>query len=326
MSIRRMRAWVAGDNQQAVQLQCELPQVRPDEVIIKVAYSGMNRADLMQLAGQYPPPPGASKILGLEVSGVVQAVGADVDDIQIGDKVCALLSGGGYAEYVAVPAVQVLPVPAGMSLLAAAGICEVYATAWFNIYDIAAAQPNERILVHAAASGVGQAVLQLARVFGNPTFATAGSDSKLAQAQQLGASGLWNRRHGSFVDAVKAWGGADIILDPVAGEYLSWDQQVLNVDGRLIVIGLMGGRTGELDAGRLLMKRQRLIGSTLRSQPVSVKGRIMKALGEHVWHLFEQNKIAAMIDDVIPIAGVNEAFQRLRDNATQGKLVLDWHV
>lgn len=326
MSIRRMRAWVAGDNQQAIQLQCELPQVRPDEVIIQVAYSGMNRADLMQLAGQYPPPPGASKILGLEVSGVVQAVGADVDDIQIGDKVCALLSGGGYAEYVAVPAVQVLPVPAGMSLLAAAGICEVYATAWFNIYDIAAAQPNERILVHAAASGVGQAVLQLARAFGNPTFATAGSDSKLAQAQQLGASGLWNRRHGSFVDAVKAWGGADIILDPVAGEYLSWDQQVLNVDGRLIVIGLMGGRTGELDAGRLLMKRQRLIGSTLRSQPVSVKGRIMKALGEHVWHLFEQNKIAAMIDDVIPIAGVNEAFQRLRDNATQGKLVLDWHV
>lgn len=326
MSIRRMRAWVAGDNQQAVQLQCELPQVRPDEVIIQVAYSGMNRADLMQLAGQYPPPPGTSKILGLEVSGVVQAVGADVDDIQIGDKVCALLSGGGYAEYVAVPAVQVLPVPAGMSLLAAAGICEVYATAWFNIYDIAAAQPNERILVHAAASGVGQAVLQLARAFGNPTFATAGSDSKLAQAQQLGASGLWNRRHGSFVDAVKAWGGADIILDPVAGEYLSWDQQVLNVDGRLIVIGLMGGRMGELDAGRLLMKRQRLIGSTLRSQPVSVKGRIMKALGEHVWHLFEQNKIAAMIDDVIPIAGVNEAFQRLRDNATQGKLVLDWHV
>src|SRR5690554_1888039 len=326
MSIRRMRAWVAGDNQQAVQLQCELPQVRPDEVIIQIAYSGMNRADLMQLAGQYPPPPGASKILGLEVSGVVQAVGADVDDIQIGDKVCALLSGGGYAEYVAVPAVQVLPVPAGMSLLAAAGICEVYATAWFNIYDIAAAQPNERILVHAAASGVGQAVLQLARAFGNPTFATAGSDSKLAQAQQLGASGLWNRRHGSFVDAVKAWGGADIILDPVAGEYLSWDQQVLNVDGRLIVIGLMGGRMGELDAGRLLMKRQRLIGSTLRSQPVSVKGRIMKALGEHVWHLFEQNKIAAMIDDVIPIAGVNEAFQRLRDNATQGKLVLDWHV
>lgn len=326
MSIRRMCAWVAGDNQQAIQLQCELPQVRPDEVIIQVAYSGMNRADLMQLAGQYPPPPGASKILGLEVSGVVQAVGADVDDIQIGDKVCALLSGGGYAEYVAVPAVQVLPVPAGMSLLAAAGICEVYATAWFNIYDIAAAQPNERILVHAAASGVGQAVLQLARAFGNPTFATAGSDSKLAQAQQLGASGLWNRRHGSFVDAVKAWGGADIILDPVAGEYLSWDQQVLNVDGRLIVIGLMGGRMGELDAGRLLMKRQRLIGSTLRSQPVSVKGRIMKALGEHVWHLFEQNKIAAMIDDVIPIAGVNEAFQRLRDNATQGKLVLDWHV
>src|SRR5690606_39539498 len=137
------------------------------------------------LGRQYPPPAGATKILGLEVSGVVQAVGADVEDIQIGDKVCSLLSGGGYAEYVAVPAVQVLPVPAGMSLLAAAGICEVYATAWFNIYDIAAAQPNERILVHAAASGVGQAVLQLARAFGNPTSATAGRDGSLAPAHPL---------------------------------------------------------------------------------------------------------------------------------------------
>ena len=217
MPARQMLAWTAGDDQLAVQQQREIPQVRPDEVLIQVAYSGMNRSDLSQLAGHYPPPPGASDVLGLEVSGVVQAVGAEVSHIRVGDKVCALLTGGGYAQYVAVPAVQVLPVPAGMSLLAAAGICEVYATAWFNIYDIAAAQPGERILVHAAASGVGQAVLQLAKALGNPTFATAGSDEKLAQAQRLGASGTWNRRQGDFIQAVKAWGGADIILLPELG-------------------------------------------------------------------------------------------------------------
>lgn len=326
MSARQMLAWTAGDNQLTVQQQREIPQVRPDEVLIQVAYSGMNRADLSQLAGHYPPPPGASDVLGLEVSGVVQAVGAEVRDIRVGDKVCALLTGGGYAQYVAVPAVQVLSVPAGMSLLAAAGICEVYATAWFNIYDIAAAQPGERILVHAAASGVGQAVLQLAKALGNPTFATAGSDEKLAQAQRFGASGTWNRRQGDFIQAVKAWGGADIILDPVAGDYLSWNQHVLNPDGRLVVIGIMGGRMGELDGGRLLMKRQRIIGSTLRSQPVSVKGRIMSALQQHVWPLFEQHKITPVIDEVFPIDQVNDAFERLRDNNTQGKLVLDWRV
>lgn len=326
MSARQMLAWTAGDNQLTVQQQREIPQVRPDEVLIQVAYSGMNRADLSQLAGHYPPPPGASDVLGLEVSGVVQAVGAEVRDIRVGDKVCALLTGGGYAQYVAVPAVQVLSVPAGMSLLAAAGICEVYATAWFNIYDIAAAQPGERILVHAAASGVGQAVLQLAKALGNPTFATAGSDEKLAQAQRFGASGTWNRRQGDFIQAVKAWGGADIILDPVAGDYLSWNQHVLNPDGRLVVIGIMGGRMGELDGGRLLMKRQRIIGSTLRSQPVPVKGRIMSALQQHVWPLFEQHKITPVIDEVFPIDQVNDAFERLRDNNTQGKLVLDWRV
>lgn len=319
-----MRVIVAGEQQQIEWQHRPQPEVAAHEVLIKVAYSGMNRADLMQLAGHYPPPPGASDVLGLEVSGVVHAVGADVGALKVGDRVCALLTGGGYAEYVAVPAAQVLPVPKEMDLAQAAGICEVFATAWYNVYGLAAAQPGERILVHAAASGVGQALLQLARERGNPTFATAGNDEKLAQAKQLGAEQVWNRRHGSFVDAVKAWGGADIILDPVAGDYLAWDQQVLNLDGRLIVIGLMGGREAQLDAGRLLMKRQRIIGSTLRSQPLQVKARIMAELYAHVWPLFEQAKITPNIDEVMPVGEVNQAFQRLRDNATQGKLILVW--
>lgn len=319
-----MQVMVAGENQQVQWQHRARPEVGAHEVLIKVAYSGMNRADLMQLAGHYPPPPGASDVLGLEVSGIVYAVGAKVSSVQVGDKVCALLAGGGYAEFVAVPASQVLPVPNGMELAQAAGICEVFATAWYNVYGIACAQPGEKVLVHAAASGVGQALLQLARERGNPTFATAGSVEKLAQATQLGAEACWNRRDGSFVDAVKAWGGADIILDPVAGDYLHWNQQVLNQDGRFIVIGLMGGRTAEIDAGRLLMKRQRIIGSTLRSQPLTVKAKIMADLYNHVWPLFEQQKITANIDGIVPVGKVSEAFQRLRDNATQGKLILVW--
>lgn len=319
-----MQVIVAGEQQQVQWQHRPQPQVAADEILIKVAYSGMNRADLMQLAGHYPPPPGASDVLGLEVSGVVHVVGTNVGAFKVGDRVCALLSGGGYAEYVAVPAAQVLPVPAKMDLAQAAGICEVFATAWYNVYGLAAAQPGERILVHAAASGVGQALLQLARERGNPTFATAGSDEKLAQAQQLGAEKVWNRRNGSFVDAVKVWGGVDIILDPVAGDYVAWDQQVLNQDGRLIIIGLMGGREAQLDAGRLLMKRQRIIGSTLRSQPLQVKARIMAELYAHVWPLFEQARITPNIDEVIPVGEVEQAFQRLRDNATQGKLILVW--
>lgn len=320
----QMRTLQAGKDGQPQWQHCERPQPGPDEVLIKVAYSGMNRADLMQLAGHYPPPPGASQILGLEVSGTVVARGNNQQQLQLGDKVCALLDSGGYAEYVVVPANQVLPLPRGIELAAAAGICEVFATAWYNIYGIAAAQPGERILVHAAASGVGQAVLQLAQQRGNPTFATAGSDEKLAVAKQLGAEQTWNRLQGDFVDAVKNWGGADIILDPVAGEYIGWNQQVLNQDGRLVVIGLMGGREAQLDAGRLLMKRQRIIGSTLRSQPNTVKARIMADLYSEVWPLFEQRKISPSIDAIVPVDEVANAFARLRANANAGKLILVW--
>ena len=300
------------------------PQAGANEVVIKVAYSGMNRADVMQLAGHYPPPAGASEVLGLEVSGWIAEVGAGVQHFQRGQSVCALLSGGGYAEYVAVPANQVLPLPAGMQLPAAAGICEVFATAYYNLYMLAAAQPGEHILLHAGASAVGQAGLQLAREFGNPTFVTVSSQAKLDHCKGLGAAQGWLRGAGDFTEAVKAWGGADIILDPVVGDYLPANQRVLRQDGRLVVIGLMGGRLAELDAARLLMKRQRLIGSTLRNQPNQVKARIMAALFDHVWPLFEAEKLTANIDSILPVAQVGEAIQRLKHNDTMGKLVLVW--
>lgn len=295
-----------------------------DEVVIAISHSGINRADLMQLAGHYPPPAGASDILGLEASGRVVAVGPAVSRLQVGDEVCALLAAGGYASHVLVSEQQVAKLPQGLSLEQGAAICEAYATAWFNLYEIAALQANERLVLHAGASSVGLAALQLAVQSGNPVFVTAGSDEKLQLCQQLGASGGWNRHQGSFVDAIKAWGGADVIIDPVAGDYLADDQQVLNVDGRIVVLGLMGGRSAQLDAGRLLMKRQRIQGSTLRNQPLTVKGRIMRSLEQHVWPLLSSGKCTARVEQVYPVADIAEALQQLKENRTMGKLVLAW--
>ncbi|WP_111493251.1 NAD(P)H-quinone oxidoreductase [Marinobacter bohaiensis] len=293
-----------------------------DEVTLDVAYAGMNRADLMQRAGAYPPPPGASTILGLEVSGHVRAVGEDVTHLQPGDPVCALLTGGGYAERVRVPAVQVLPLPDGVSLRDAAGLPEVFATAWLNLYMEAALKPGERILLHAGASGVGTAVIQLARELDNPVFVTAGSDTKIEACKELGAEAGWNRHNGPFVDAVRDWGGVDMVLDPVGGAYIGDDQKVLNLNGRIVLIGLMGGRQGEVDLGVMLMKRQRLIGSTLRSQPVALKGEVMDALYETVWPLLASGQIRPVIDRVFPIADAEAAMAYLQANENQGKVLL----
>lgn len=292
------------------------------DVLIDVAWAGMNRADLMQRAGAYPPPEGASPILGLEVSGVVRETGAEVTELAPGDAVCALLTGGGYAEQVRVPADQVLPVPEGVSLRDAAGLPEVFATAWLNLYREAALAPGERILLHAGASGVGTAVIQLARVMGNPVFVTAGSSEKIDACRALGADAGWNRHDGSFVQAVRDWGGADMVLDPVGGDYIRQDQSVLNPDGRIVVIGLMGGREANVDLGYLLMKRQRLIGSTLRSQPVSVKGEVMNALREHVWPRLSSGKIRPVIDRTFPVTRAGEAMAYLQANNSTGKVLL----
>lgn len=303
--------------------QVEAPAELPEgHVRIDVAWTAINRADLMQRAGAYPPPPGASEILGLEVSGTIADVGEGVCDFSPGDEVCALLTGGGYATSVVVPAVQVLPVPKGLSLKEAAAVPEVFATAWLNLYQEAELQPGDKVLLHAAASGLGTAVIQLATAFGNPVFATAGDDEKLAVCQKLGASGIWNRRNGSFVEAVRKWGGIDMVLDPVGGSYMADNQKVLNVDGRIVLIGLMGGRTAEVDLGVMLIKRHRLIGSTLRSRPVAVKGEVMQALQRHVWPLLSSGQIVPMIDYAWPIEEAAEAMAYVAANKNTGKVLL----
>lgn len=293
-----------------------------DEVLVDVVWAGVNRADLMQRAGAYPPPPGASDILGLEVSGHVRAVGEDVTHLKTGDPVCALLTGGGYAEQVRVPAVQVLPLPEDISLRDGAGLPEVFATAWLNLYMEGTLTPGERVLLHAGASGVGTAVIQLAKAMGNPVFVTVGSDAKIEACKALGAEAGWNRHNGSFVDAVKEWGGADMVLDPVGGDYIRQDQAVLNINGRIVLIGLMGGREANVDLGYMLMKRQRLIGSTLRSQPVAVKGEVMDALYESVWPKLASGEIRPIIDREFPVEEAAAAMDYLKSNDSQGKVIL----
>ncbi|MCM0611459.1 NAD(P)H-quinone oxidoreductase [Marinobacter sediminum] len=297
----------------------ELPA---NHVEIDVVWTAINRADLMQRAGIYPPPPGASDILGLEVSGRISTVGEAVTGFKPGDEVCALLTGGGYATKVMVPAVQVLPVPKGYSLEKAAAIPEVFATAWLNLYQEAGLKPGERMLLHAAASGLGTAVIQLATAFGNPVFATAGDEKKLEICRKLGASGVWNRNDGSFVDAVKSWGGVDMVLDPVGGAYIAEDQKVLNVDGRIVLIGLMGGRSAEVDLGVMLIKRHRLIGSTLRSRTLEDKGKVMQALHQHVWPLLSAGQIEPLIDSTWSIEQVEDAMAYVAENRNTGKVLL----
>lgn len=298
------------------------PAPRGREVRLGVAWAGVNRADLMQRAGHYPPPPGASELLGLEVSGRVLEAGPEAG-LRPGERVCALLAGGGYAEQVVVDERQVLPLPEGVALREAAALPEVFATAWLNLFMEGQLRPGERVLLHAAASGVGTAAIQLCRAFGQPCFATAGSEAKLEACRALGADAGWNRHDGSFVNAVKAWGGADLILDPVGGSYLEDNQRVLNADGRLVLIGLMGGRRAELDLGRLLMKRQRLIGSTLRARPPEAKGEILAALHEHVWPRLTSGELRPLVDRTWPIAEAEAAHAHVQADANIGKVLLE---
>jgi len=293
------------------------------EITIDIAWAGMNRADLIQRAGAYPPPAGASPILGLEASGHVHEVGDGVAGFTAGDPVTALLAGGGYAERARVPAAQVLPRPDGLSLREAAALPEVFATAWHNLYREAALQPGERVLLHAGASGVGTAVIQLARTMGNPVFVTAGSDAKIVACKALGAEGGWNRHNGSFVDVVREWGPVDMVLDPVGGDYVRHDQAILARNGRIVLIGLMGGREVQLDLAVLLVNRQRIIGSTLRSQPVAVKEEIMRALHDHVWPRLSSGEIVPIIDRTFPITKADEAMAYLESNESQGKVLLE---
>lgn len=303
----------------------EAPTPGVGEILIRNYATAVNRADLVQRAGAYPPPPGASPILGLECAGVVEAVGEGVGRYAVGDEVCALLAGGGYAEYVVCPAGQALPIPAGVTLTDAAALPEVFATAFLNLYMEAGAKVGERFLLHAGASGVGTAGIQLGRAFGNPVWVTAGSDEKIARCVELGAQAGHIRHAGSFVDSVQGWTagtGMDVILDPVGGGYLSDNIASLAVDGRLVIIGLMGGAKAELPIGIAMVKRLRVIGSTLRARAVAAKAQVMDRLEQDVWPRIADGTIAPIVEARMPITEAEAAHALIASDATFGKVLL----
>lgn len=303
-----------------------VPELGAGEIRIAVQATAVNRADLAQRAGNYPPPPGASDIMGLECAGEVVEVGEGVTRVRPGELVCALLAGGGYAEQVVAPAGQVLRVPAGFDAVRAAAIPEVFATAYLNLYMEAALAKGERVLLHAGASGVGTAAIQLCRAFHNPCLVTAGGQEKIERCVALGADGGADRHAGDFEDTVKAWtggDGVDVILDPVGAAYLEQNLRCLARRGRLVLIGLMGGVTSEINLGLLMMKRLRVIGSTLRARPVSEKAAVMDALHERVWPLLESGAVTPVIETTLPIQDAGRAHALVASNETVGKVVLE---
>ncbi|MGY2341472.1 NAD(P)H-quinone oxidoreductase [Pseudomonas sp. SDO5532_S415] len=293
---------------------CDVGQVR-----IRVAAAGLNRADLLQKAGLYPPPPGASQVLGLECSGVISEVGPG-SSWQVGDRVCALLAGGGMAEEVVVDGRHVLPVPDEMSLAEAAALPEVYATVWLNLFQLAALKPGEKVLLHAGASGIGSAAIQLCKAFGNPCWVSVGSAERLAYCEALGAQGGVVRT--GDLESLSDLGPFDVILDPVGGDYAALNLKLLAGDGRWVLIGLMGGREAKLDLAQVLAKRVQLLGSTLRSRDDQFKADLFSDLRLHVWPLFSEKRLSPQLSRAFPIKDAEAAFAELASNKVAGKLVL----
>lgn len=300
-------------------IDCAAPVCAPGQVRIRVVAAGLNRADLLQAAGLYPPPPGVSDVLGLECAGVISEVGAG-SDWQVGDRVCALLAGGGMAQEVCVDARHVLPIPDGISMLEAAAIPEVYATAWLNVFQLAQVQPGEKVLLHAGASGVGSAAIQLCKAFNSPCWVSVGSDERLAYCEALGAEGGVVR--GESMEGLHEFAPFDVILDPVGASYAAQNLKMLRLDGRWINIGLMGGRRAELDLAQLLGKRIQLIGSTLRSRSDAFKGELMAQLLDQVWPLFTSGALKPQVEEVFDWTDASAAFARLASNQVNGKVVL----
>ncbi|MFJ2714394.1 zinc-binding dehydrogenase [Pseudomonas sp. NPDC087346] len=293
---------------------CDVGQVR-----IRVSAAGLNRADLLQKAGLYPPPPGASQVLGLECSGVISEVGAG-SSWQVGDRVCALLAGGGMAEEVVVDGRHVLPVPEGVSLIEAAALPEVYATVWLNVFQLAALKPGEKVLLHAGASGIGSAAIQLCKAFGNPCWVSVGSAERLAYCEALGAQGGVVRT--DDLEGLRDFGPFDVILDPVGGNYSALNLKLMALDGRWVLIGLMGGREAKLDLAQVLAKRVQLLGSTLRSRDDQFKADLLSDLGQHVWPLFAEGRLRPQLAKSFPVKDAEAAFAELASNTVSGKVVL----
>jgi putative PIG3 family NAD(P)H quinone oxidoreductase len=303
----------------------EDPTPGVDEVVIDVAAAGVNRADLLQRQGRYQPIPGAPATIGLECSGVISAVGAEVEGWSVGDECCALLAGGGYAEKVAVPAVQVMPVPQGVDLVSAAALPEVAATVWSNVFMTAHLKEGETLLVHGGASGIGTMAIQLGVAHGARVLCTVGNAEKMEFCTRLGADVAINYKEAEWASVVReatSQAGADVILDIIGAKYLEDNVKTLAYDGRLVVIGMQGGTTGSLDLGRLVSRRGSITGTGLRVRSVADKARILAEVVGHVWPLVEAKKVRPIVHRTLPLAEVRQAHEILEQSSQIGKVLL----
>ncbi|EON25662.1 alcohol dehydrogenase [Nocardioides sp. CF8] len=298
------------------------PTLRPGEVLVDVAATAVNRADTLQRMGFYPVPEGNSEIIGLECSGTIAALGDGVEGWAVGDEVCALLTGGGYAARVAVPVGQLMPVPAGVSLVDAAALPEVACTVWSNVFMVAGLQLSEKFLVHGGAGGIGTMAIQLATALSAKVFATAGSAEKVAACAELGADVPINYREEDFVAVLNAVGGADVILDNMGAKYLARNVDALATSGRLVIIGMQGGTKAELDINALLRKRGAVIATTLRARPAEEKAAICAEVVEHVWPLVAEGVVVPVIHERLPLEEVQAAHRLMEDSGHIGKIVL----
>ena len=302
-----------------------VPAPARGEVLIEVAAAGVNRPDCLQRLGLYPPPSDASDLPGLEVAGTVVAAADTVESLRVGDEVCALVSGGGYAEFCVAPAVQCLPIPTGFDFIQAAALPETFFTVWTNVFERGRLAAGESILIHGGASGIGTTAIQMARSCGARVFATVGNPEKRRLCEQLGAERAIEYRREQFLDVIKELTdgrGVDLILDIVGAKYLGDNIKSLNTDGRLVIIGSLGGREAELNLGRILFKRLTVTGSTLRARSTTDKGKIASALLENIWPKLESGEIAPVVQATYPLAEAAKAHAFMEANQSMGKLIL----
>lgn len=319
---RAVRAQKPGGPEELVVVQAPVERPGVGELLIKVAAAGVNRPDLLQRMGFYPPPKGVTDVLGLEVSGHVAEVGAGVDAFQEGDAVVALLPGGGYAEYAVVDAGSALPAPKGVALRDAAGLPETVFTVWANVFERAHLKPGETFLVHGGAGGIGAAAIQMAAAHGAQVLATAGAAQKCALCERLGAARAINYKAEDFVAVLNDLGGADVILDMVGGDYVARNIAALKEDGRLVNIAFLKGSTVEVDLLPVMLKRLTLTGSTLRMRPASEKARLARAVKSHVWPWIEDGHVRPVIDACFALADAADAHRRMERSDHAGKMLL----
>lgn len=323
-SMRAVSIAQPGDPDVLTSIEVETPSPAPGEVLVEVAFAGVNRPDVLQRRGAYRAPADASPLPGLEVSGTIAALGDGVEGWSLGDEVCALCNGGGYAEYVAVPAGQVLPVPSRLALDAAAGVPECFFTVWVNLFEHGHLAPGESVLIHGGSSGIGTVAIQLARAFGATAYATAGTDDKCARCLELGARAAFNYREVDFVEALKEHEeGVDLVLDMVGGDYVPRNLALLRDQGRHVSIAFLRGPRVDLDLWAVMRKRLVLTGSTLRPRTTTEKAAIADALREHVWPKLADGSVAPVLDRRYPLADAAAAHLRMESSAHVGKIILE---